>query len=201
MLVVGLTGGIGSGKSTVSAFFETQGIEVIDADIIARDVVAKGSECLKEIVEHFGELALLDSGELDRAYLRKKIFDAPEEREWLEQLTHPLIRQRILDSLHQASGPYCILASPLLIETAQTELVDRIAVVDIPTELQLARASTRDISTTKHIQKIIDAQLSREKRLEMADDVIDNARSKSETEQQLVLLHQKYIALALHDEY
>ena len=137
MFVLGVTGGIGSGKSAVTARFEKLGIEVIDADIAARTVVALGKPALEKIAERFGSSILLASGELDRPALRKIVFEKPEERKWLESLTHPLIRDEIMNGLKRAQSPYVILVSPLLIESGQYHFAQRILVVDVPESTQI----------------------------------------------------------------
>ncbi len=196
MFILGLTGGIGSGKSTVAAAFSQQGIEVIDADTAARDVVTAGSPALEKIAEHFGEDILLADGNLNRAKLRAIIFAKPEEKKWLESLLHPLIERQIQRQLKQASSPYAILESPLLLETSQHQLVDRILVVDIPETLQLQRASARDSNSEQQIRAIMDTQLSRQQRLNRANDIIDNSHSEEETREQAMGLHQKYLEIA-----
>jgi len=137
MFVLGVTGGIGSGKSAVTARFEKLGIEVVDADIAARTVVALGKPALEKIAERFGSSILLASGELDRPALRKIVFEKPEERKWLESLTHPLIRDEIMNGLKRAQSPYVILVSPLLIESGQYHFAQRILVVDVPESTQI----------------------------------------------------------------
>ncbi len=198
MFILGLTGGIGSGKSTVAAAFRQQGIEVLDADRAARDVVTAGSPALANIAEHFGRDILLSDSTLDRAKLRAIIFDNPAEKEWLESLLHPLIEFQIKRQLKQIKSPYAILESPLLLETSQHRLVDRVLVVDLPEEGQLARAAARDSNSEKQIKAIMSTQLPRQQRLNMADDVIDNSGSPKETQQQAMVLHKKYLEMAKH---
>ena len=171
MLVIGLTGGIGSGKSTVASIFANLGIQVINADQLARDVVEHGSPALAAIVERYGENILLEDGSLNRSDLREIVFANVSEREWLEQLTHPLIAQLMKDQLQAVSSPYAILESPLLIETDQKELVDRILVIDIVEDTQLQRTLARDNSAETTIRAIINSQIPREQRLEAADDL------------------------------
>ncbi len=195
-LVVGVTGGIGSGKSAVTERFEDLGIEVVDADLAARVIVEPGREALERIAEHFGEDILLADGSLDRAALRRVVFAEEEERRWLEQLTHPLIGQEILDQLHAASSPYVILSSPLLLETSQGELADMVVVVDVPEEVQLERTMSRDNNDEAQVRRIMAAQLPREKRLERADIVIDNSRSLSELDGVVSELHKEFLLRA-----
>lgn len=177
-LIVGLTGGIGSGKSAAAACFEQLGIPVIDADLAAREVVAPGSAAWREICEHFGAQLLLPSGNLDRAALRQRVFAEPPERQWLETLLHPLIRERLTAGLTRATArsdvPYVILSSPLLLETSQDALVDRVLLIDVDTTLQRERVLRRDGSTATTVDAMIAAQWTREQRRSRADDVILN---------------------------
>ncbi|MBB5212120.1 dephospho-CoA kinase [Microbulbifer hydrolyticus] len=200
MFTVGLTGGIGSGKSAAAARFRHHGVNVVDADWAARVVVEPGRPALVEIARHFGEAVILADGSLDRAALRQRVFDDPAERRWLEQLTHPLIREEIISSLAVSqtthSAPYAILESPLLIETSQSELVQRVCVVDIPEALQLQRASARDANSVEQIRKIMAAQLPRDERCAKADDILDNSGSLESLNAQVDALHRKYIQLA-----
>ncbi|MCQ3827979.1 dephospho-CoA kinase [Microbulbifer elongatus] len=201
MFIVGLTGGIGSGKSAAAARFRHHGVKVVDADQAARTVVEPGQPALTAIAEHFGKGVILPQGGLDRAALRKLVFDNPAERRWLEELTHPLIRKEIISSLKTSfethSAPYAILESPLLLETNQSELVQRICVVDIPEEVQLARASTRDTSSIDQIRKIMDAQMPRVERCARADDILDNSGSLESLHAQVDALHQQYLQQAV----
>lgn len=196
MYVVGLTGGIGSGKSAVSALFETHGVTVVDADIAARVVVEKGQPALEHIADHFGESVLQEDGKLNRMALRKMIFSDPGERGWLEKLLHPLIHRELQRQLRAASGPYAMLVSPLLVETGQSRLTQRILVVDVPEELQVERSMARDANSEEQIRAIMAAQASREKRLGYADDVILNDGSREELAEQVNVLHEKYCKLA-----
>lgn len=200
MFIVGLTGGIGSGKSAAANRFRHHGVNVVDADQAARVVVEPGRPALAEIASHFGNHVIQPDGHLDRAALRKLVFDSPEERQWLEQLLHPLIRQEIVQALAASAqthtAPYAILESPLLIESGQSELVQRVCVVDIPEILQLERASARDGNSPEQIRKIMDAQLSRAERCAKADDILDNGGSLAALERQVDDLHQRYLQLA-----
>ena len=196
MFVIGLTGGIGSGKSTVASIFVNLGIEVINADQLARDVVEPGSPALVTIVERYGEYILQEDGSLNRSQLREIVFADANEREWLEQLTHPLIAQLIKDQLRAVSSPYAILESPLLIETDQKELVDRILVIDIVEETQLQRTLARDDSTEATIKAIVNSQIPREQRLEAADDIVDNSAKFEATEREVLRLHEQYLLMA-----
>ncbi|WP_444930051.1 dephospho-CoA kinase [Microbulbifer sp. SSSA002] len=200
MLTIGLTGGIGSGKSAAAGYFRDLGIHVVDADWAARVVVQPGKPALEQIAQHFGSEILLENGELDRSKLRTQIFDDPGERQWLESLLHPLIRQEIISSLNESQGLYAILESPLLIESGQYKLVERICVVDLAEAVQLERACARDNSQREQIRKIMAAQLSRERRLERADDVLDNATDLAALKTQVEQLHQKYLQIAQSKE-
>jgi len=192
-LVVGVTGGIGSGKSAVTERFEKLGITVVDADIAARVVVEPGKPALAAIVEHFGSELITDTGELDRAELRKRVFADEKERHWLEKLTHPLIGKEISEQLSAASSPYTIFSSPLLLETSQGELTDCVIVVDVPEKIQLLRTMQRDGNDEAQVERIMAAQMSREERLEKADYVIDNSRSLSELESVVAELNQLFL--------
>ena len=195
--VVGITGGIGCGKTAASDYLAAKGIIVVDSDQIARQVVEPGQPAWRAIVDHFGaHQVLLPDQQLNRAWLRTRVFEQPEERLWLEQQTHPAIRQQTQQQLAQASSPYAILASPLLFESGQQALVQRTLVIDLPESLQLQRASQRDGNSEEQIRRIMNAQISREERLQQADDVVNNAGSLANLQQQLDALHQQYLALA-----
>ena len=183
--IIGLTGGIGSGKSFVAARFAELGIRVVNADAVAREVVAKGEPALARIREHFGEDIVLPTGELDRRALRGIIFADPAQKKWLENLLHPIIRLRIVDQLQAATSPYAILESPLLLETDQHLLVEKIIVVDVDEATQIARASARDGSDVEQIKSIIASQMPRAEKLKKADFVIDNSGSREATERQV----------------
>jgi len=200
LYTIGLTGGIGSGKSAVAHLFRRLGVSVIDADQSARRVVARGMPALQRIAEHFGSDILLADGELDRRQLRQLVFSNPDDRRWLEQLTHPLIRQDIEMQISAATGPYVILESPLLLETSQHQDVQRVLVVDVPESLQIARACRRDDTSEAQIRAIIDSQISRRKRLARADDVIDNSGSLESLSKQVTALHRFYVELARQRE-
>lgn len=195
-LIVGLTGGIGSGKSTVAELFASRGIELADADIIAREVVLPGSDALVEIAQHFGDSIIDSTGGLDRAALRKIVFADENERLWLEGLLHPLINARLQQQLRGFDSAYGILVSPLLLETRQREMVDRVLVVDVSTETQLQRTLQRDGSDEATLKAIIAAQIDRGDRLQAADDIIDNEVDLQKLEQQVEDLHQMYLQLA-----
>lgn len=196
MAVVGLTGGIGSGKSTVARLFGALGVHWVDADDVAREVVEPGTPALEKIAEHFGQEILLPDGSLDRAALRRIVFDAPEERAWLEELLHPVIREELMRQLRpdNYSLPYVLLVSPLLLETDQHELVEKIVVVDVPVEIQIQRTMARDTNDREQVERIIAAQMPREQRLRKADDVVDNNLAMMDVERQVEQLHQTFLA-------
>ena len=193
-MIVGLTGGIGSGKSTVARAFGSLGIGWVDADDVAREVVMPGEPALAAIREHFGNDVLHADGTLNRAALRSIVFDNPAERKWLESVTHPRVRERILVHLErlQRQSPYVLLVSPLLFESGQDKLVDRTVVVDVPLELQLSRTRARDDVSEAQVHAILAAQLPREERLTKANDVIDNSGDHASMMQQVTQLDQHY---------
>lgn len=198
--VVGLTGGIGSGKSTIANLFSEQNIPIIDADVVAREVVAKGEPLLQQIQQHFGKHILLPSGELDRAQLREKVFRNPEEKIWLNNLLHPAIRERMIEQLAQQTAPYTLLVVPLLIENNLTALCQRILVVDVSPEVQIQRVTARDKNSEQLVKQIMAAQVSREVRLSYADDVINNDADLASylplLRQKVLDLHHLYLTLA-----
>lgn len=195
MTVIGLTGGIGSGKSTVARLFGALGVHWVDADDVAREVVEPGTPALAKIAEHFGKDILLPDGSLDRAALRRIVFDAPEERAWLEGLLHPVIREELMRQLtpDNYALPYVMLVSPLLLETNQHELVDQVVVVDVPVDVQVQRTMARDENTREQVERIIDAQMPREQRLQKADEVVDNSQPIVEVERRVDALHQRFL--------
>ena len=195
-LVIGLTGGIGSGKSTVTHYFQELGIEVIDADIIAREVVAIDSPALKAIAEHFGDDYIQADGQLNRGLLRSKIFANESAKLWLNKLLHPLIRTRLISKIAAAKSSYCILVAPLLIENNLLHLVNRVLVIDVSEETQLERTMHRDSSSLKEVKAILASQTSRSERLAVADDIINNDKaSLSEIKAMVLSLDKKYLAL------
>ena len=196
MKKVGITGGIGSGKTAVTDRFEQHGITVVDADKAARVIVEPGRPALEAIAGHFGEQILLPDGGLDRAALRALVFANDSERQWLEALTHPLIGEEIQAQLAAASSPYVILSSPLLLETSQGSLADLIVVVDVPEEVQLARTVARDDNDEDQVKRIMAAQMARTDRLARADIVIDNSRSLTELDELVEELHGEFLARA-----
>jgi dephospho-CoA kinase len=195
-LIVGVTGGIGSGKSAVTRHFEKLGITVVDADLAARVIVEAGRPALAAIAQHFGDDILQSDRELDRAALRQKVFAHESERLWLEQLTHPLIGEEILAQIEASKSPYTILSSPLLLETTQRALTHSVVVVDVPEEIQLSRTMVRDSNDEAQVKRIMAAQMSRENRLAGADIVIDNSRSLEELAGRVEELHLNFLQKA-----
>lgn len=193
--VLGLTGGIGSGKSAVAEAFGELGVHWVDADHAARWVVEPGRPALAQIARHFGEGVLAADGSLDRAALRGLIFQDPKQRKWLEQLLHPLIRQEVAEYLAKAQSAYAIMVSPLLIESGQYRQTDRVLVVDVPEALQLQRAARRDQASEEQIRAIVNAQASREERLRHADDVLLNDRDMGWLKAEVERLHNFYLTL------
>ena len=193
---VGLTGGIACGKSTVANLFAALGITIVDTDLLAREVVAPGSALLPQIAAHFGAGVLQTDGSLDRGRLRELVFANPAERQWLERLTHPAIRELTDARCEQATGKYVIVAIPLLVETGGADRFDRVLVVDCAPEIQLARLQARDGSTRAQAAKLLAAQVTREQRLAVADDVITNDGDLFALREQVEKLHQKYSVAA-----
>lgn len=193
--VVGLTGGIGSGKSAAADIFRALGITVVDADTLSREVVEPGQPALEAIAEHFGSDVINADGGLDRAAMRSRVFADPDQREWLEALLHPLIADLIRLRLDGAASPYAVLETPLLFETEQHRLVDRTLVIDVGEETQLARAMQRDASDADTIRSIIGAQMERSERASRADDVICNEGSLAQLEAAIQALHERYLEM------
>ncbi|WP_314407611.1 dephospho-CoA kinase [Pseudomonas kuykendallii] len=193
--ILGLTGGIGSGKSAVAEHFVDLGVHLIDADHAARWVVEPGRPALARIAEHFGPTVLQADGTLDRGALRSKVFQDAEQRRWLESLLHPLIGEEIVSYLAQAKSPYAILVSPLLIESGQHRLTQRVLVVDAPEQLQLQRTMSRDKASEEQVRAILQAQAHREERLRHADDVLINDRDLPWLRSEVERLHHFYLTL------
>jgi len=200
MLIIGLTGGIGSGKTAASDWFAMQGITVVDADVVAREVVAVGQPALIEIQQTFGEWALLSDGTLNRAALRQHVFDHPEDRKKLEQITHARIYASMSTQLRAATSPYVILVSPLLLESGKAgmaSLCQRILVVDVPETIQRERAGARDGQTPESIDRIIAVQIARQDRLALADDIVVNDGELLHLYAQLQIIHQSYLKMSV----
>jgi dephospho-CoA kinase len=193
--ILGLTGGIGSGKSAVAQHFIDLGVHLVDADHAARWVVEPGRPALDKIVEHFGGEVLQADGQLDRSALRARIFADSDERRWLEALLHPLIGQEIMAYLARAESPYAILVSPLLVESGQHRLTQRVLLVDAPEQLQIQRTIARDQSSAEQVQAILKAQASRSERLQHAHDVLVNDRDLHWLQAEVERLHNFYLTL------
>ncbi|MCW8418747.1 dephospho-CoA kinase [Fluoribacter dumoffii] len=190
---VGLTGGIGSGKTTVAELFSRLGIEVIHADKISRELTQKDKSAYKRILEHYGNRILLDDGELDRSKLREIIFSAPKERDWLEHLLHPLIREVIKQRVAASLSPYCMIEIPLLISKEAYPYINRILLLCAPEELQISRLMQRDQCSKEQAQAILAAQPDIEKRLDSADDIVINNRDIEQLSQKVNDLHYTYL--------
>ncbi|TMP31430.1 dephospho-CoA kinase [Pseudoalteromonas rubra] len=194
--ILGLTGGIGAGKTTVSDFLNRLGIVVVDADIVAREVVEPGSDGLTAIVEHFGEQILTAEGTLDRQALRKTIFSDEKEKLWLNSLLHPMIRTQLLAQLTRAQSDYVILSAPLLFENGLEQYCDKTLLVDVPVEVQIARTCKRDNSPQQLVERIIEAQMSRADKRDKADFILDNHQPIEAMHKQLSTLHQTFLQQA-----
>lgn len=187
---VGVTGGIGSGKTALTDWLSEQGIVIVDADRVAREVVQPGTPALKAIIDAFGEQYLTQDGNLDRAAMRQLVFGDEEKRLLLESITHPKIREALWDQLQRADSAYVVLSSPLLLESGQSEMVDISVVVDVPEEMQIQRTMARDANDKALVEKIMAAQMRRQERLELADIVVDNSGDLSALHDRAALLHE-----------
>lgn len=194
--IVALTGGIGSGKSTVANAFAALGVPLVDADVIAREVIEPGSPALHAIAQRFGPAMLNADGSLDRAALRARIFSDPEEKAWLNGLLHPLIKRQTEQQLRYARAPYVLWVVPLLIENNLQQRADRVLVVDVEREVQIARTLSRDGVSREQVENILAAQVPRQRRLACADDIIDNSGRPEEITDRVATLHRRYLALA-----
>lgn len=196
--IVALTGGIGSGKSTVANAFAALGVPLVDADVIARKVVQPDGPALRAIAQRFGPAVLSADGSLDRAALRARIFSDPdpEEKAWLNGLLHPLIQRRTEQQLSSARALYVLWVVPLLIENNLQQRADRVLVVDVDREIQIARTLSRDGVSREQVENILAAQASRQRRLACADDIIDNSGRLEEITDRVATLHRRYLALA-----
>ena len=201
--IVGLTGGIGSGKSTIAQRFRELGIAVVDADQASRKVVEPGMPALNIIADRFGAKMIKNDGTLNRAAMRQLIFSQPLEKTWLENLLHPLIAEWIVDQLQRSDSAYVMLESPLLLETEQHQLVNTLLLVDLPESLQLSRTAERDGDQKQQIQSIIDSQMARDEKLRRADYVFDNSLTLDTVTPRITMLHETFLRLALespHDD-
>ncbi|HGF6561252.1 dephospho-CoA kinase [Providencia sp. PROV188] len=198
--IVALTGGIGSGKTTVANEFAKLGVPLVDADIIARQVVEPNTPALISIQQHFGQNMLNHDGTLNRGFLRSVVFSEPKEKAWLNALLHPLIQQETQKQLQQVNYPYVLWVVPLLIENKISHLADRVLVVDVTREEQIERTIKRDDTNLEHVINILNAQASREERLSYADDIITNHTNNTELPNRVAELHKQYLALAAQKE-
>ena len=196
MLIIGLTGGIGSGKSVASDKFASLGITVVDADVASRTVVEPGKPALQEIESHFGSEIITEDGQLDRAKLREIIASDAKERKWLESVLHPRIGEQIAKEISESTSPYTLFVAPLLLETNSQEMCARVVVVDVPNDVQVERTAKRDKVPTDQVEQMVSAQMEREKRLEKADDVLLNTGTIEELEKEVEELHKKYLQMA-----
>ena len=195
MLIIGLTGGIGSGKSVASDKFKSLGITVVDADVASRTVVEPGKPALKEIEDHFSSGIITAEGKLDRNKLREIIATDPEERKWLESVLHPKIGEQITKEISESTSVYTLFVAPLLLETNSQERCARVVVVDVPKEDQIRRTAKRDKVSPNQVEQMVAAQMEREKRLEKADDVLLNRGTIEDLEKQVEELHKKYMQM------
>lgn len=192
---VGLTGGIASGKTTVSNLFAELGAPVIDADTIAHQLTQKNTDAYHHILTHFGQTILNDDNTLNRKKLRELVFKNPSEKKWLENLLHPLIRQKMKTDINHVTYPYCICVIPLLAESSGIDFIDRVLVVHTPMDIQIKRATARDQSSAEMIEKIIHAQAKSDTRLKMANDVLENKGDINFLKEQVAALHKQYLGL------
>jgi dephospho-CoA kinase len=193
---VGLTGGVSTGKTSVSDRFSALGIQIIDADVIARELLKRDTECYRQVISLFGEEVLLGNADINRRWLRDRIFSDATAKQQLEAIIHPAVRQAILADSNRCISPYCIVSVPLLIEANMQSLVDRIVVVDLPEEQQIARLLARDKLNRLQAEAMLKGQCSRDQRLSFADDIIDNSQTLPALDQQVSSLHQHYLQLA-----
>lgn len=196
MLIIGLTGGIGSGKTAASDYLAAKGITVVDADVVARLVVEPGQPALQAIEQHFGSQVIQADGALDRRALREIVFAEPSARKELEAITHPAIGAEILRQLQASHSPYTLLVSPLLLESSQHKMTQRILLIDVPETLQLARTSSRDQVDEAQVKAIMAAQMSRQDKRSRADDIVVNDSDLASLHRQLDDLHQQYLKMA-----
>lgn len=193
---VGLTGGVACGKTTVSDRFAELGVDIIDADVIARELLEQGSDCYAQVVGLFGQQVLLESAEINRSWLRDRIFSDAKAKQALESIIHPAVRLAIAEASEKCASDYCIVSVPLLIEANMQTLVDRILVVDLPPEQQLDRLMQRDKISLTQAQAMLAGQCSRARRLSFADDIIDNSHPISALDEQIRMLHENYLRMS-----
>ena len=192
-MIIGLTGGIGSGKSAAANFFQNEGISVIDTDQLARKVIEKDTPGYSKVVDSFGANILDNNDSIDRAKLREEVFHDNEKRKILESITHPLVRELMVQKISSSTSPYSIIMVPLIFETNSAKNYDRVLVIDCDVEIQLARAMNRDENSADLIQKIIDSQCSRSERLSIANDVIPNNNSIEDLKKRSLAMHNFYL--------
>ena len=196
-MIIGLTGGIGSGKSAAANFFQNEGISVIDTDQLARKVIEKDTPGYSKVVESFGANILDNNDSIDRAKLREEVFHDSEKRKILESITHPLVRELMVQKISSTTSPYSIIMVPLIFETNSAKNYDRVLVIDCDVEIQLARAMIRDENSADLIQKIIDSQCSRSERLSIANDVIPNNNSIEDLKKRSLAMHNFYLGFCI----
>lgn len=196
-MIIGLTGGIGSGKSAAANFFKNEGISVIDTDQLARKVIEKDTPGYSKVVVSFGPNILDSNDSIDRAKLREKVFHDNEKRKILESITHPLVRELMVQKISSSTSPYSIIMVPLIFETNSAKNYDRVLVIDCDVEIQLARATIRDENSADLIQKIIDSQCSRSERLSIANDVIPNNHSIEDLKKRSLAMHNFYLGFCI----
>jgi len=194
-MIIGLTGGIGSGKSAAANFFQNEGVTVIDADQLAREVINPNSQGFQSVVDYFGSRIIGEDGSIDRAQLREEIFDDQDKKKALESITHPLVRDLMSERIASSASPYLIIMVPLIFETNSMSAYNRILVIDCDVTLQMKRASLRDNNSSEQIQKILDSQCSRSERLSIANDVIPNNDSLENLKTRSLAMHKFYLEL------
>ena len=194
-MIIGLTGGIGSGKSAAASIFKDLGIDSIDADDLARDSLNINSKGYKLFINEFGEKYLDENEDINRELLRKDIFNDPATKIKLENIIHPLVRSGIQDFIKSSKSDYCIIVVPLIYETSSSELYDRILVIDCDVDIQISRTSKRDNQTKSEIENIINKQATREERISIADEVILNNGSIENLRKSVLNIHKKYMEI------
>lgn len=194
-MIIGLTGGIGSGKSAAANFFQNEGVTVIDADQLAREVIKPNSQGFQSVVDYFGSRIIGEDGSIDRAQLREEIFDDQDKKKVLESITHPLVNDLMSERIASSTSPYLIIMVPLIFETNSMSAYNRILVIDCDVTLQMKRASLRDNNSSEQIQKILDSQCSRSERLSIANDVIPNNDSLENLKTRSLAMHKFYLEL------
>ena len=195
-MIVGLTGGIGSGKSAAANFFQNEGITVIDADGLSREVIEEGTPGFASIVEYFGSKIIDSDGSINREHLRKEVFDDDKKKKLLESIIHPLVRELMVKKIAASKSPYSIVMVPLIFETNSMSNYNRILVIDCDPKLQLERATLRDNNSKAQIQKIMNSQCSREERISIANDIIPNNDSLENLKIRSIAMHKFYLGLS-----